>query len=107
LSQLLDVQQDRNGINICRGDGSNYGGWTTFVDNEGNSYRIMHATPMVGTGPVTKGTVLARMQGRDELTAGWCWSGPHMHLDINAGGWKNAVEWYTSLGCDVPTCSPP
>jgi hypothetical protein len=94
-------------VNLCRTDGSNYGGWTTFVDGDGNSYRIMHATPLVGTGPVKKGTVIARMQGSDELSAGGCWTGPHFHLDINSGGWQNAVDWYTSLGCNVPACNPP
>ncbi len=82
--------------------GVSSGGKILFVDVEGNEYRILHVVPLVGTGPVTKGTAIARLATNLQKSA--CWTGAHYHIDTKAnGGWVNSLDWYKKLGCNL-TC---
>lgn len=80
--------------------GKSSGGLVWFTDVEGNEYRLLHVVPLVGTGPVTQGTPIARMSMN--LPKSSCWTGPHYHLDTKAnGGWVNSLQWYRDLGCNI------
>lgn len=85
----------------CEWDrGKSRGGQMRFVDSAGNTYRILHAIPLVGVGEVKAGTAIARMN--TGLPVSKCWTGPHYHLDVISGGsWVNAENWYNQLGCGI------
>ncbi len=88
-------------VNICQSTGKDYGGVTLFRDSMGTVYRITHAR-ILASGSVSKGTPIAIMQF-DLVNDGSCWTGPHFHLDVQAGGaWVDAQKWYEEkLKCNI------
>ena len=92
----------------CVIGGTNYGvslgGIVVFEDTNGNRYRMLHVTPMRGTGTVTKGTPIAQIDL--SVPRSPCWSGPHYHLEVlTAGGHVNTLDWYNNkLSCAVGFC---
>lgn len=81
-----------------------------FTDDKGNVYTLIHVKALA-SGKVSKGTPVAIAQGNDELNPGYCWTGPHFHLDVNSGGgYVNTETWYREvLKCNIvkghPSCN--
>lgn len=88
----------------CEWDpGNNRGGQMVFQDTFGNTYRLLHADPLVGTGPVSQGTPIARMS--TGLPRSLCWTGAHYHLEVQSGGgYMNSLQWYNDLSCGIQGC---
>lgn len=79
------------------------GGELEFTDIEGNVYTLLHVVPLVGLGPVTQGTPVARVS--TGLPTSKCWTGAHYHLEVQSGGgYVNSLDWYNSLGCSIRGC---
>ena len=85
-------------------DGTNYGGIVVFEDENGYRWTFIHVRP-VATGAVSQGDVIGEVQFSPEAQVGKCWTGAHLHVQIqnSSGKYVNAEEFLNDVGCGF-TC---
>ncbi len=86
-------------------DGSNAGGVVVLSANDGSTtytFKLLHVQPLAAVGEkLSSGQPVAMVQM--DLEEGWCWTGPHLHLETKQNGSVvDPLALLKTFNCSVP-----